>query len=311
MVTQNYVWCCRHRIHTSCPYSINSWGRLHPAQLFHLDNSPLLILFVSFLSSVFVLQFVCLFPRDRCLSKDRVWHSRGIWCLHDCIKRMCGLRQRWTGTNPAAAFALDRTMPPSYLGGFKKKCLQCSLKTCHPSHMLQVFFFFLPSPSSTHDYVPWSITHFRTLWSFHIERSYFFAYLKSWNGSPPPPPPPLPPSPPSLLVFFHFPSQCKNQHLLFWVSCNWGERYSRAGALYGQRFRLVILVYAGCILGDGCISNKEFVTHFAEWALWCPPCWMFQFQLLVLPNEAAGLKLHNWLLINSTPLLLGAVVRSL
>ena len=125
---------------------------------------------------------VCVsFPRDRCLSKDRVWHSRGIWCLRDCIKRMCGLRQRWTGTNPAAAFALDCSMPPSYLGGFRKKCLQCSLKTCHPSHMLRViflFFFSLPSPSSTHDYVPWSITHFRTLWSFHIKR---YTFSGTWN----------------------------------------------------------------------------------------------------------------------------------
>lgn len=44
-----------------------------------------------------------------CLFKDRVWHFHGIWCRCDFIKQMCGLRQRWTGTNPAAA--LHRTAP--------------------------------------------------------------------------------------------------------------------------------------------------------------------------------------------------------
>lgn len=80
---------------------------------------------------------LCFFPCAGCLFKDWVWHSHGIWCLCDCIKRMCGLRQQWTGTNPAAAlhWTAPRFPPTSADLG---KCLQCGLKTRHPSHMLRV-----------------------------------------------------------------------------------------------------------------------------------------------------------------------------
>lgn len=73
------------------------------------------------------------------VSLNRVWHSHGIWCLCDCIKQVCGLRQRWTGRNPAAALHWTApSLPPTtaHLG----KCLRCSLKTCHPTYMLQVVF---------------------------------------------------------------------------------------------------------------------------------------------------------------------------
>lgn len=107
-----------------------------------------------------------------CLFKDCVWHSHGIWCLCDCIKQMCGLRQRWTGTNPAAAFLPDCSMPPSYLGRFRKMP-PVQLKNLPP--LTYAASDPLPSPPlpSTHDYVPWSITHFQTLWSFHIEKCHF------------------------------------------------------------------------------------------------------------------------------------------
>lgn len=52
---------------------------------------------------------LCFYLCASCLFKDRVWHFHGIWCRCDFIKQMCGLRQRWTGTNPAAA--LHRTEP--------------------------------------------------------------------------------------------------------------------------------------------------------------------------------------------------------
>lgn len=147
---------------------------------------------------------LCLLLCASCLFKDWVWHSHGIWCLCDCIKRMCGLRQQWTGTNPAAALhwtAPCFTPTSAYFG----RDLQTSLKTCHPSHMLQIFF----PPSSTHDYVPWSITHFQTLWSFHIEKCYFLILeiLKMVLLL-------------CLLLLHHsfcpFTSHSANQHLPFW-----------------------------------------------------------------------------------------------
>lgn len=66
-----------------------------------------------------------------------------------------------------------------------------------------------------------------------------------------------------------FTSHSANQHLPFWRAVIEEsiiqEHYSRA--LYRQQFCWVIIVYVSCILGDWCMSNKEFVTHFAEWAL--------------------------------------------
>lgn len=119
----------------------------YSADLLHLDNficiSTQTVIFLE--STVHPLLLWCclyFFLYAGCLFKDWVWHSHGIWCLCDCIKWMCGLRQQWTGTNPAAA--LHRTapcVPPS--SADLRKCLQCSLKTCHPSHMVWVFFFFL------------------------------------------------------------------------------------------------------------------------------------------------------------------------
>lgn len=52
------------------------------------------------------------FLRTCCLFKDRLWHFHGIWCLCDCIKRVCGLRQQWTGTNPASHWTAP-CLPPT------------------------------------------------------------------------------------------------------------------------------------------------------------------------------------------------------
>lgn len=170
-------------------------------------------------------------------------------------------------------FALDRSMPPSYLGRFrrKKKCLQCSLKTCRPACICCEWF---ASPH-TRTHTPLILLWLRpvkyntfpdTLISFVLRSATFSSppYSKSGNGCTPLPCLLLPhPSSCSLTI-----SQCKPTPALL-ASRNWGEHYS--GALYRQQFCRVIIVYVGCILGDGCIPNEEFVTHFAEWTLWCPP----------------------------------------
>lgn len=120
-------------------------------------------------------------------------------------------------------------------------------------------------PLSSCDYVPWSITHFQTLWSLSCWGVLlFFSLLEIWewlHSSA------LLASPASLFCSLTI-SQCKPTPALL-VSRNWGEHYSEA--LYRQQFCRVIIVYVVCILGDGCIPNEEFVTHFAEWTLWCPP----------------------------------------
>lgn len=164
---------------------------------------------------------------------------------------------------PCCSFALDCSMLPSYFGRFRKMP-PVQLKNLPPAtHMLRVIP--LPPPPvyswlRTVKYNTFSDTLIFSYWEVVL-----FSYLKSWNGYAP-----LPPSPSSLRLFSHI-SQCKPTPALL-ASSNWGKHYSRA--LYRQQFCWVIIVYVGCILGDWRISNKEFVTHFAEWTLWCPPCWI-------------------------------------
>lgn len=143
----------------------------HPVRLFCLDNSICISTqnFPERIHTLLLCCCLCFFLCAGCLFKDWVWHSHGIWCLCDCIKQMCGLRQQWTGTNPAAA--LHRTapcLPPTSADLGKMPPVQ--LKNLPPLTYAASYFFFY---SSTHDYVPWSITHFQTLWSFHIEKCYF------------------------------------------------------------------------------------------------------------------------------------------
>lgn len=270
-------WCLiflnTEKFHTSSSYTRNSQGgSFYVSPIFSILTAPFAFRHRSwffflfsprvYISSVVVLLAVCASSSVACcLFKNWVWHFHGIWCLCDCIKRMCGLRQRWTGTNPAAALHWTAPcFPPTSadLG----KCLQCSLKTCRLPHICCEWF---PPPPvyswlRTVKYNTFSDTLIFSYWEVVL-----FSYLKSWNGYAP-----LPPSPSSLRLFSHI-SQCKPTPALL-VSSNWGKHYSRA--LYRQQFCWVIIVYVGCILGDWRISNKEFVTHFAEWTLWCPPCWI-------------------------------------
>lgn len=259
--TDKSTWACFYTINSQRISFFYSAHRL--PHDFSICISTQTLIFFSLLYPLLLWGCLCFFLCAGCLFKDWVWHSHGIWCLCDCIKRMCGLRQRWTGTNPAAA--LHRTAPrhpptSADLG----KCLQCSLKTCHPSHMLWV----ISLPSLIH---PWLCpmkynTFLNTLIFSHIEKCYFLLLE-------------MVPLLFCLLPLHHslcsFTSHNANQHLPFWQSSNRAEHYSRA--LYRQQFCWVIIVYVGRILGDWCISNKEFVTHIAEWALWCPPCWIFCF----------------------------------
>ena len=153
--------------------------------------------------------FLCFLLCAGCLFKDRVWHSHGIWCLCDCIKRMCGMWQRWTGTNPAAA--LHRAAPCSpptsaELG----KCLQCSLETCHPSLTLQVFLFFYihswlcPMKSNTFSdsliFSNWEVL----LFTWNVKKVQLV--MKEKEAGPPP-------SPSSLCSL---PSRSAHQHLPLW-----------------------------------------------------------------------------------------------
>lgn len=112
---------------------------------------------------------------------------------------------------PCCSFAPDCSLPPSVLGGEKKRP-QLKLKSSStPQNMLLViyiyiYFFFSLSPSC--NYIPWVLTRFQTLFS----PSYWKVLLSpTWNGSIPP-----------LHSFFCLRSFCSftshhaDQHLPFW-----------------------------------------------------------------------------------------------
>lgn len=173
---------------------------------------------------------------------------------------------------PCCSLALDHSLPPSYLDTFRKMPPVQPKNPDPPPTSLHMCCNRLHTPHhrhhllSTNDYSPLRIT----LWSF----SYWKVLLCcAWNSETVPfLLPSCSPSSPRLL--FSLVTLCRPTPALL-ASSNGVEHYSRA--LYRQLFCWVIIVYVGCILGDWWISNKEFVTHFAEWALWCPPCWIFCF----------------------------------
>ncbi len=167
-----------------------------------------------------------------------------------------------------SSFALDCSVPPSYLGRFRKMP-PVQLKNLPPlTYAASEFFPLLIHWLCPMKYNTFSDTLIFSYWEVllshtsNLETVSLLLCLLLFHHSFC-----------FVFVFFHI-SQCKPTPALL-ASSNWGEHYSRA--LYRQQFCWVIIVYVGCILGDCCRSNTEFVTHFAEWALWCRPCWIFYF----------------------------------